>query len=134
MQKAEEIEQYGSSLFSSVDTLNGTGRWKSDEWVDGQYLKFSRSTDYWQGRRFQQHRYLIPVVHFDPTAQNAAFINGDIDHINNVNVDPEVMLDPVADQCEITDSISEVMYYLQFKMDGKVDHRPEFTLCDYACN
>ncbi|MFR5730832.1 MAG: hypothetical protein ACLUD2_01675 [Clostridium sp.] len=45
------------------------------------------------------------------------------------------MLDPVADQCEITDSISEVMYYLQFKMDGKAPTTDqEFTLCDYACN
>ena len=49
-----------------------------------------------------------------------AFINGDIDYINNVNVDLKSMLDPVADQIvEITNSISEVMYYLQFKMDGK---------------
>lgn len=117
--KAEEIEQYGSSLFSSVDTLNGTGRWKLDEWVDGQYLKFSRNTDYWQGGDFSNIDTLYLWFISDPTAQNAAFINGDIDYINNVNVDLKSMLDPVADQCEITDSISEVMYYLQFKMDGK---------------
>ncbi len=117
--KAEEIEQYGSSLFSSVDTLNGTGRWKLDEWVDGQYLKFSRNTDYWQGGDFSNIDTLYLWFISDPTAQNAAFINGDIDYINNVNVDLKSMLDPVADQCEITNSISEVMYYLQFKMDGK---------------
>lgn len=117
--KAEEIEQYGSSLFSSVNTLNGTGRWKLDEWVDGQYLKFSRNTDYWQGGDFSNIDTLYLWFISDPTAQNAAFINGDIDYINNVNVDLKSMLDPVADQCEITDSISEVMYYLQFKMDGK---------------
>lgn len=117
--KAEEIEQYGSSLFSSVDTLNGTGRWKLDEWVDGQYLKFSRNTDYWQGGDFSNIDTLYLWFISDPTAQNAAFINGDIDYINNVNVDLKSLLDPVADQCEITDSISEVMYYLQFKMDGK---------------
>ena len=117
--KAEEIEQYGSSLFSSVDTLNGTGRWKLDEWVDGQYLKFSRNTDYWQGGDFSNIDTLYLWFISDPTAQNAAFINGDIDYINNVNVDLKSMQDPVADQCEITDSISEVMYYLQFKMDGK---------------
>ena len=117
--KAEEIEQYGSSLFSSVDTLNGTGRWKLDEWVDGQYLKFSRNTDYWQGGDFSNIDTLCLWFISDPTAQNAAFINGDIDYINNVNVDLKSMLDPVADQCEITNSISEVMYYLQFKMDGK---------------
>lgn len=117
--KAEEIEQYGSSLFSSVNTLNGTGRWKLDEWVDGQYLKFSRNTDYWQGGDFSNIDTLYLWFISDPTAQNAAFINGDIDYINNVNVDLKSMLDPVADQCEITNSISEVMYYLQFKMDGK---------------
>ena len=117
--KAEEIEQYGSSLFSSVDTLNGTGRWKLDEWVDGQYLKFSRNTDYWQGGDFSNIDTLYLWFISDPTAQNAACINGDIDYTNNVTVDLKSMLDPVADQCEITDSISEVMYYLQFKMDGK---------------
>ena len=131
--KAEEIEQYGSSLFSSVDTLNGTGRWKLDEWVDGQYLKFSRNTDYWQGGDFSNIDTLYLWFISDPTAQNAAFINGDIDYINNVNVDLKSMLDPVADQCEITNSISEVMYYLQFKMDGKAP-TTDFTLCDYACN
>ncbi len=116
--KAEEIEQYGASLFSSVETLNGTGKWKLDEWVDGQYLKFSRNTDYWQGGDFSNIDTLYLWFISDPTAQNAAFINGDIDYINNVNVDLKSMLDPVADQCEMNEMVAETMYYLQFKMDG----------------
>ena len=116
--KAEEIEQYGASLFSSVEKLNGTGKWKLDEWVDGQYLKYSRNTEYWQGGDFSNIDTLYVWYMSDPTAINAAFINGDIDYINSVNADLRPMLDKVSDQCVLEDEITEVMYYLQFKMDG----------------
>lgn len=117
--KAEELEQYGASLFSSTETLNGTGKWKLEEWVDGQYLKFSRNYDYWQGGDFTNVDLLYVWFIKDPTAQNAAFINGDVDYIDTVNVDLKSMLDPVADQCIMEEQVKEQMYYLQFKMDGK---------------
>ena len=117
--KAEEIEQYGANLFSSVPSLNGTGRWKLEEWVDGQYLKYVRNYDYWQGGDFTNVDILYVWFITDPTAQNAAFINGEIDFIDNVNVDLRSMLDVVADQCTMKEQIKETMYYLQFKMDGK---------------
>ena len=117
--KAEEIEQYGASLFSSTKTLNGTGKWKLEEWVDGQYLKYSRNYDYWQGGDFTNVDLLYVWFIKDPTAQNAAFINGDVDYIDTVNVDLKSMLDPVADQCIMEEQVKEQMYYLQFKMDGK---------------
>jgi ABC-type transport system substrate-binding protein len=116
--KAEEIEQYGANLFSSVTPLNGTGRWKLERWVDGQYLKYSRNYDYWQGGDFSNVD--IPYSWFiqDPTAQNAAFINGEIDYIDGVNIDLRPMLNVVSDQCKIIERNVEIMYYLQFKMDG----------------
>lgn len=117
--KKEEIEKYGANLFSSVDKINGNGRWILEEWVDGQYLKFSRNYDYWQGGDFTNVDILYIWFITDPTAQNAAFINSEIDYIDNVNVDLRSMLDPVASECVIEDNIAEVMYYLQFKMDGK---------------
>ena len=116
--KAEEIEEYGASLFSSVDELNGTGRWKLEEWVDGQYLKYTRNYDYWQGGDFTNVDVIYVWFITDPTAQNAAFINGDIDMIDNVNVDLKAMLDQVADQCTMEEQVKETMYYFQFKMDG----------------
>lgn len=116
--KAEELEQYGAELFSAVDKLNGNGRWKLEEWVDGQYLKYSRNYDYWQGGDFTNVDILYVWFIKDPTAQNAAFINGEIDFIDNVNVDLKSMLDVVADQCTMEVQQKETMYYLQFKMDG----------------
>ena len=117
--KAEEIEQYGAELFSSAEKLNGTGRWKLEEWVDGQYLKYSRNYDYWQGGDFTNVDTLYVWFIKDPTAQNAAFINGEIDFIDSVNVDLKSMLDPVASECTMEVQQKETMYYLQFKMDGK---------------
>ena len=115
----EELEKYGSDLFSQVDKLNGTGRWKLDEWVDGQYLKYSRNTEYWRGGDFSN----IDTLYFwfisDPTAQNAAFINGEIDYIDQVNQDLKGMLQVVADEATFVDQVHEIMYYLQFRMDGQ---------------
>ena len=116
--KAEEIEQYGASLFSSVSPLNGNGRWKLEEWVDGQYLKFTRNYDYWQGGDFTNVDIVYVWFITGPTAQNAAFINGEIDFIDDVNVDLKAMLDPVLDQCTMEEQVKETMYYFQFKMDG----------------
>lgn len=115
----EELEKYGSDLFSQVDKLNGTGRWKLEEWVDGQYLKYSRNTEYWRGGDFSNIDTLYVWFIADPTAQNAAFINGDIDYIDNVNEDLKPMLQAVADDSVMVDQVQEVMYYLQFMMDGK---------------
>ena len=116
----EDLETYGSDeMFTEVDRINGTGRWIVEDWVDGQYLKFTRNYEYWADKDFSN----VDVIYYwfvsEPNAQIAAFVNGDIDMIDGVNVDLRHMLDPVSDQCVIEDNLTETIYYLQFKMDGK---------------
>ena len=45
----EDLEKYGDQMWAQ-GVVNGTGPWKYDEWIDGQYVKFTRNDDFWKGR------------------------------------------------------------------------------------
>lgn len=113
---ADDIENHGAEMFTQK-IFNGTGPWKFVEWVDGQYSKFTRNDDYWQGQKSNIDELYVWYIS-ESNAQIASFTSKQIDYINAVSFDLLPMLDPVKDVSTQNTQLSEVMYYLQFKMDG----------------
>lgn len=120
---SDDLAQYGGDMFTK-GIMNGTGPWKYVEWVDGQYSRFARNDDYWRGQKSNVDEIYVWYIR-EANAAIASYISKSIDYITRVDYDLLPMLDQVKDQSNINVALAEVMYYLQFKMDGKAPSSDE---------
>ena len=84
-------EQYGSDLFN-LQYMYGTGPWKFEEWVDGQYTHYLKNEEYWNKDydSFFDEVYVRYVG--EPSSAVAAHLSGSIEVYVNNNGIPTDML------------------------------------------
>lgn len=109
----EDLEKYGDQMWAQ-GVVNGTGPWKYDEWIDGQYVKFTRNDDFWKGRNTNVDEVYIWYIS-EANTQVSSLISGEVDYVSNVNFD---LLSMLQGQPELTveEYVADSMQYMQFKM------------------
>lgn len=109
----EDIEKYGDDFQSAEKIINGSGPWKYEEWVDGQYLKVSRNDNYWDEKNISNVDTLYVWYISQENAKVSGMISGEIDFASTLRPD---MLPMVEGQkgIGVIEYVSDVMHYLQF--------------------
>ena len=108
----EDFAAHGDKMW--VDgVVNGTGPWKYVEWIDGQYIKFNRNDDYWQGVSTNIDEISIWYISEKSTAVSS-MISGDIDACGSLDNDLVAMLQG-DDSVEVYTAVLDSLSYLQFK-------------------
>lgn len=77
----EAFEQYGTKLWTDYK-LVGTGPWKFEEWVDGQYCSYSKNENYWDESYDSYYDKLVLRYIMEPSTSVASHLVGD----TNVNI------------------------------------------------
>lgn len=109
----EDIEKYGDDFQSAEKIINGSGPWKYEDWVDGQYLKVSRNEDYWDKENISNIDTLYVWYISQENAKVSGMISGEIDFASTLRPD---MIPMVEGQkgIEVIEYVADVMHYLQF--------------------
>ena len=112
----EAFEAQGTALFTD-QIMTGSGPWKFDEWVDGQYIHFLKNEDYWGGNDSYFDDVYIRFVPESSTAISAQ-ITGEVDAYYNVSGIPADLMSLYAgseDRCELLPVMSSQTDYLGFQ-------------------
>lgn len=113
----EAYEKYGTALFTE-QIMTGTGPWKFDEWVDGQYVHFTKNENYWNGGN---NSYFDDVyIRFISEASTAISgqLTGEIDAYYNTSGIPQDLLGLYAgseNTCELLQVPVSAIQYLGFQ-------------------
>lgn len=123
----EAFAAEGEDLFYS-QKMYGTGKWKFDEWVDGQYLHVVKNENSWEGNDSYFDDVYIRFVLEGSTAVNA-HVTGDVDAYiasGGISVDFLPMYAGTEDKIEIRSIPSSMIDYIQFQCeDGSVFQDPD---------
>lgn len=109
----EDIEKYGDDFQSAEKVINGSGPWKYEEWVDGQYLKVSRNDSYWDKENISNIDTLYVWYISEESSKVSGMISGEIDFASTLRPDMIPMVEG-QDGIEVVGYVSDVMHYLQF--------------------
>ena len=98
---ADAVRELGDSFFTE-GYCYGTGPWKYEEWIDGQYISLVRNDEYWGGQTSNVERVIIRFI-TESSSIVAGIISGTIDATGRVPSDmlsqfnghPEIKLDTV---------------------------------------
>ena len=120
----EAFEEKGTALFTD-QIMTGTGPWVFDEWVDGQYLHFTKNENYWGGNDSYFDEIYIRFVPEATTAISAQ-LTGDVDAYYNSTGIPADLLslyDGAEDKLELIEQESSQVNYVGFQTaEGKAFH------------
>jgi ABC-type transport system substrate-binding protein len=73
----EAFARHGEKLFTDqIET--GTGAWVFKEWVDGQFVRYEKNKDYWEGNNSQYDEVYLRFI-MEPSTAIAGQLAGDID-------------------------------------------------------
>jgi peptide/nickel transport system substrate-binding protein len=73
----EAYAKHGNALFTD-QIMTGTGPWVFDEWIDGQYVHYTKNTEYWAGNNSKYDEVYLRFV-LEPSTAIAGQLSGDID-------------------------------------------------------
>ena len=98
---ADTVRELGDAFFTE-GYCYGTGPWKFEEWIDGQYISFTRNDEYWAGQTSNVDRLVMRFI-TESSSIVAGLISGTIDATGRVPSDmlsqfdghPEIILDTV---------------------------------------
>ena len=98
-------EQYGDGLFYDQGKdyfMVGTGPWITDEWVDGQFIHYSKNQNYWNKANYDSYFEEVYIRHIaEATTGVAAHIAGDVDAYMSIPLDYLSMYAGTEDKIEI---------------------------------
>ena len=108
----EDLANYGDQMWAQ-GVVNGTGPWKFEEWIDGQYVKFSRNDDYWQGVRTNVDELNIWYI-TEANTVVSSLISGEIDAVGKIENDLLPMIE--GNEAFIMEPYNvDSLNYIQFK-------------------
>lgn len=93
---ADTVRELGDAFFTD-GYCYGTGPWKFEKWVDGQYISFTRNDEYWAGQTSNVDRIVMRFI-TEASSIVAGLISGTIDATGRV---PSDMLPQFAGHDEI---------------------------------
>jgi peptide/nickel transport system substrate-binding protein len=73
----EAYAKHGNALFTD-QIMTGTGPWVFDEWIDGQYVHYTKNKEYWAGNNSKYDEVYLRFV-LEPSTAIAGQLSGDID-------------------------------------------------------
>jgi len=126
----EDLEKYGDQMWAQ-GVVNGTGPWKFIEWIDGQYVKFARNDDYWQGVDTNVDELNIWYM-TEANTVVSSLISGEIDAVGKIDYDLLPMIEGNED-FNLTPYSVDSLNYLQFK-SGSGDSFEDINMRKAVCH
>jgi len=98
--------------------MYGTGPWKFVEWVDGQYGKMVKNTEWWNIQNLDSYYDTLIIRHIlEPTTAVAAHLAGDINvnmAVGGIGKDLLPLYDEASDKIQLFTQNEGSYYYLQY--------------------
>lgn len=126
----EDLEQYGDQMWAQ-GVVNGTGPWKFVEWIDGQYVKFNRNDDWWQGVNTNVDELNIWYI-TEANTVVSSLISGEIDAVGKIDNDLLPMLEG-NESFDLERYNVDSLNYLQFKC-GAGDSFEDINMRKAVCH
>ena len=133
----ETHEELGDSYFYE-QYCYGTGPWKLDEWIDGQFSRFFKNTEYWNKSTYDSYfeEVLLHYISEDSSAI-AAHLSGTVDmYLTNGGISMDVLplYNGTEDKIEILEYETATAYHLNLSLrEGSIWNDPNvrtaFDLC-----
>jgi len=120
------FEEHGEALFND-QIMYGTGPWIFEEWVDGQFARFTKNTSYWNIANYDSYfnevfiRYVV-----EPSSAVAAHLAGDVDAyigIGGISADMVPLYAGAEDRIQVVNFLTSSFKYLHLSYrEGSVFH------------
>lgn len=112
----EAYGEMGDKLFTE-QIMTGTGPWVFDEWIDGEYLHFTKNENYWDGGNNSYFDDLYIRFVTEPSTAISAQITGEVDaYFNTAGIPTDLLgLYDGQDLCKVFPIESNAIDYLGFQ-------------------
>lgn len=108
------LAKYGDDFFTKGMCI-GTGAWKFDKWVNGQYVSVTRNDNYWGGNKSNVDKIYVRII-TEASTVVAGLSSGDIDVAPVLSPDQAPMLKGNKDLDTFNELLGAITY-LGFKTD-----------------
>ena len=108
----EAYAQYGEEFFTE-HICYGTGPWKYEEWIDGQYISMTKNEDFWGGNDSYYDKFVARFITEQASAVQA-HVSGTVNALlalDGFNSDLQTLYDGTDDRIRVfSQDVSSVLY------------------------